>query len=73
MQFLATSRKKYFRIGQKFMFLVTKKESENRKLPSGTVRVTDVFTIAFHLYFQTTFFKYCLSSSAFIFLTLIVF
>ena len=40
-----------------------------------TVRVTGVFTIAFHFYLPT-FFKlitYCLSSSAFIFLTLIFF
>ena len=46
MQLLATYRKKYFRIGQKFLFLVTQKESKNKKLPSKwTPFVSLVFSL----------------------------
>ena len=34
MQFSATYRKKELYIGQKFLFFVIKKDSENKKLPS---------------------------------------
>ena len=82
MQFSATYRKKYLYIGQKFLFLVTKKDSENNKLPSKWTPFASLVFSLLHsisicsLYLQTTSFKlitYCLSSSAFIFLTLIFF
>ena len=44
---------------QKFLFLITKKESKNKKLPSKWTPFASL--------------KYSLSSSAFIFLTLIIF
>ena len=66
----------------KFLFLVTKKDSENKKLPSKWTSFASLVFLLLHsisiclLYLQTTSFKlitYCLSSSAFIFLTLIFF
>ena len=70
------------KIGQKFLFLVTKKDSENKKLPSKWTPFASLLFSLLHsisicpLYLETTSFKhitYCLSSSAFIFLTLIFF
>ena len=51
MPFLATYRKKQFRIGQKFMFLVTKKKSENKKLPS---KLTPFTSLVFSLLHSTS-------------------
>ena len=82
MQFSATCRKRSIYISQKFLFLVTKKDSENKKLPSKWTPFASLVFSLLHsisicpLYLQTTSFKlitYCLSSSAFIFLTLIFF
>ena len=50
MQFSATCRKRSIYISQKFLFLVTKKDSENKKLPSKWTPFASVFTIAFHFY-----------------------
>ena len=46
MQLLATYRKMQFRIGQKFLFLVTKKERKNKKIPSKwTLLASLVFSL----------------------------
>ena len=82
MQFSATYRKRYLYIGQLYLFLVTKKDSENKKLPSKQTPFASLVFSLLHsisilpLYLHTTSFKlitYRLSSSAFIFLTLIFF
>ena len=81
MHLLVTYRKEYVHLSQKYLFLVTKKESENRKLPSKCIPLSPLLfslllSTSIWPILQTTFFKlitYCLSSSAFIFLTLTFF
>ena len=58
------------------MFLVAKKESENKRLPSKWTPLASLVFSLLHSTLQATFFKliiYCLSSSAFIFLTTLFF